>query len=55
MDIGEEEAESRKYYGQTRRPTGGPSGTKVNPTEVVAIRNKAYKAEAPQDETRMGR
>ena len=42
MDIEEEEAESRKYYGQARRPTGVPSGTKVNPAEVAAIRNRRF-------------
>ena len=42
MDIEEEEAESRKYYGQARRPTGGPSGTKVSPAEVAAIRNRRF-------------
>ena len=42
MDIEEEEAESRKYYGQARRSTGGPSGTKVSPADVAAIRNRRF-------------
>ena len=42
MDIEEEEAKSRKYYGQARRPTKGPYGTKVSPTEVATIRNRRF-------------
>ena len=42
MDIKKEKAENQKFYSQTRRPTGGPSGTKVSPVEVAAIRNKRF-------------
>ena len=42
MDIEEEEAESQKYYSQARRPARGPSGTKVGPAEVAAIRNRRF-------------
>ena len=42
MDIEEGDAKSRKYYGQARKPTRGPSETKVNPAEVAAIRNRRF-------------
>ena len=39
MDIEEEEAENRKFFGLNRRPVGGMSGTKPVSAEVAAVRN----------------
>ena len=42
MDIEEEEAENRKFYGQNMRTFGGPSETKPTAAEVAAIRNRQF-------------
>ena len=42
MDIEEEEAENRKFYGLNRRPIGGTSGAKPVSAEVAAIRNRQF-------------
>ena len=40
MDIEEEEAENRKFYGQNWRTFGGPSQTKPATAEVATIKNR---------------
>ena len=42
MDIEEEEAENRKFYGQNMRNIGGPSGTMPATAEVTAIKNRRF-------------
>ena len=42
IDIEEEEAENRKFYGQTRRTIGGPSETKPPTAEIAAVRNRQF-------------
>ena len=42
MDIEEEEAENKTFYGLNRRPIGGTSGTKPTAAEIAAIRNRRF-------------
>ena len=42
MDIEEEEAENRKFYGQNRKTFGGHSETKPTTAEVATVRNRRF-------------
>ena len=42
MDIEEEEAENRKFYGQNRKTFGGHSVTKPTTAEVATVRNRRF-------------